>query len=301
VGEVAKKLGLYEEYAGPLSIREKMKIGYDNMQLEQVISWEDFQDKQYWIAPTDPEWEKVPPGLRLFYEDPEKHPLDTPTGKLEFYSQRLADIFPDDTVRGPLAKWIEKDGFHDERTSSDRAEKYPLLLMTNHGRWRIHAQNDDIPWTREIFTCKVKGWDGYMYEPIWMHPHDAEARGIKNGDILKMFNERGVVLGGALVWERIVPGAVSSDHGARADMICVGGPDGNIDRGGANNLISPLNGISPNCWGMATSGFLVEVQKVTMAEMEGWRERYPEAFAREYDPASGLRFEAWVLEEGESR
>ncbi len=159
--------------------------------------------------------------------------------------------------------------------------------MTNHGRWRIHAQNDDIPWTREIFTCKVKGWDGYLYEPIWIHPSDAEARGIENGDIVKMFNERGTVLGGALVWERIVPGAVSSDHGARADMICVGGPDGNLDRGGANNLISPLNGISPNCWGMATSGFLVEVQKVTMAEMEGWRERYPEAFAREYDPGVG--------------
>jgi anaerobic selenocysteine-containing dehydrogenase len=136
-----------------------------------------------------------------------------------------------------------------------------------------------------------------------MHPQDAEARGIKNGDIVKMYNERGTVLGGALVWERIMPGAVSSDHGARADMICIGGPDGNLDRGGANNLISPLNGISKNCWGMATSGFLVEVKKVSMAEMQGWRERYPEAFAREYDPASGLRFEAWVMEpeEGEGR
>jgi len=301
VGEVAKKLGLYEEYAGPLSIREKMKVGYDNMQLEGIISWEDFQDKEYWIAPTDPEWEKVPPGLRQFYEDPEKHPLETPSGKLEFYSQRLADLFPDDQVRGPLAKWVEKDEFHDERVSSSRANEYPLLLMTNHGRWRIHAQNDDIPWTREIMTCKVKGWDGYMYEPIWLNPKDAEARGIKDGDIVKMFNERGIVLGGALVWERIMEGAVSSDHGARADMICVGGPDGNIDRGGANNLISPLNGISPNCKGMATSGFLVEVQKVTMAEMEAWREKYPEAFAREYDPASGLRFEAWVLEEGRAK
>jgi trimethylamine-N-oxide reductase (cytochrome c) len=270
------------------------------MELQRVISWDDFQDKEYWIAPTDPEWEKVPPGLRLFYEDPEKNPLGTPTGKLEFYSQRLAEIFPEDEIRGPMAKWIEKDEFHDERISGERAKDYPLLLMTNHGRWRIHAQNDDIPWTREILTCKVRGWDGYMYEPVWMHPTDAEARGIKNGDIVKMFNERGTVLGGALVWERIMPGAVSSDHGARADLICVGGPDGNIDRGGANNLISPLKGISPNCWGMATSGFLVEVQKVTMAEMEAWKEKYPEAFARDYDPAYGLKFEAWVMKEGET-
>ena len=231
---------------------------------------------------------------------PEKHPLETPSGKLEFYSQRLADHYPDDNVRGPLPKWIEKDEFHDERISSPRANEYPLLLVSNHGRWRTHAQNDDIPWQREIMTCKVKGWDGYLYEPIWIHPVDAEARGIKDGDILKMFNERGTVLGGALVWERIMPGAVS--HGPRRPRRPVNvGPDGILDRGGANNLISPLNGISPNCWGMATSGFLVEVQKVTMAEMEEWREKYPEAFARKYDPASGLRFEAWVLEEGEAR
>ncbi len=96
-----------------------------------------------------------------------------------------------------------------------------------------------------------------------------------------------------------MPGAVSSDHGARADLICVDAEEGYLDRGGANNLISPSNGISTNCWGMATSGFLVEVQKVTAAEMEGWRKKYPDAFARTYDPASGLPLEAWVLEGGE--
>jgi hypothetical protein len=89
----------------------------------------------------------------------------------------------------------------------------------------------------------------------------------------------------------------SSDHGARADLINVGS-DGFFDRGGANNLISPVNGISQNCWGMATSGFLVDVAKLTMAEMEEWREKYPDAFARAYDPAAGLRFDAWVIEDG---
>ena len=82
-------------------------------------------------------------------------------------------------------------------------------------------------------------------------------------------------------------------------MLNVGGGEGNLDRGGANNLLSPLNGISQNCWGMATSGFLVEVAKVTEAEMEEWKKKYPEAFARKYDPAAGLRFDAWVIQEGE--
>ena len=111
---------------------------------------------------------------------------------------------------------------------------------------------------------------------------------------MKLFNERGVVLGAAIVWERIMPGVVSQDHGARADMIATG-PEIYLDRGGANNLISPENGTSQNCWGQATSGYLLEVQKVTMAEMEGWKIKYPASFAREYDPASGLRFNAWVV------
>ncbi len=123
--------------------------------------------------------------------------MKTPTGKLEFFSQRLADHFPDDEERPPYPKWIEKGPSHDERLSSERAKKYPLLLVSNHARWRTHAENDDITWTREIRTCKVKGYDGYMYEPVWIHPDDAAARGIKDGDIVKLINERGTVLGGA--------------------------------------------------------------------------------------------------------
>ena len=45
---------------------------------------------------------------------------------------------------------------------------------------------------------------------------------------------------------------------------------------------------------MATSGYLVDVQKVTAAEMESWREKYPEAFARDYSPAAGLRYTSWI-------
>jgi trimethylamine-N-oxide reductase (cytochrome c) len=297
VGEIAKKLGLYEEFTCGMTLDEKMELSFHNMELDQVISWEDFCDKQYYIVPSDPDWEKVPAGLREFYEDPIGHPLATPSGKLEFYSQRLADHYPDDKERAPLPKWVENSAFHDERIGGERAKTYPLLLMSNHGRWRTHAQNDDISWQREIKTCKIKGWDGYMYEPIWVNPQDAAARNIKDGDIVKLFNERGTVLGAAYVWERITPGALSMDHGARADLINVG-PDGFLDRGGANNLISPINGISQNCWGMATSGFLVDIAKVSMAEMEEWRTKYPDPFTREYDPAAGLRFDAWVIQDG---
>ena len=90
-----------------------------------------------------------------------------------------------------------------------------------------------------------------------------------------------------------MPGVVYQDHGARADIIAAG-PDEYIDRGGANNLISPENGTSQNCWGMATSGYLVDVRKVSMEEYKTWNDKYPESFNREYDEASGLRFDAWI-------
>jgi trimethylamine-N-oxide reductase (cytochrome c) len=93
-----------------------------------------------------------------------------------------------------------------------------------------------------------------------------------------------------------MPGAVYVDHGARTDFIV----PGKLDRGGAINLISPRGITSKHAGGQATSGYLVDVQKVSAAEMDKWKIQYPDAFEREYDPASGLRFNAWV-EEGEEK
>jgi trimethylamine-N-oxide reductase (cytochrome c) len=148
-----------------------------------------------------------------------------------------------------------------------------------------------VTWFREIPTCKIKGWDGYLYEPVWINPKDAKKRLIKNGDIVKLYNERGIVLGGAYVTERIIAGAVSQDHGARLDPIT-----DRLDRGGSNNLISPEATTSKNAQGEATSGYLVEMGKVSKAEMQEWKKEFPEAFKREYDPGAGLCFNSWVEE-----
>ena len=219
--------------------------------------------------------------------------MKTPSGKIEFYSQNLAKYFPDDKERPPVPHWIERSESHDERISGERAKKYPLLCMTNHPKWRVHAKLDDIDWFHEIVTGKVRGPDGYLYEPIWIHPSDAEKRGIKNGDVVKVFNERGGVLCRAYVTERIMPGVVNVDHGARYDPIV----PGELDRGGAINTITPHNTLSKNATGMAVSGFLVEVERADLDEL---RKQYPEAFNRPYDKASGLKFER-VLYGGEQK
>ncbi len=290
VCEVAKKLGVYKEYTKGKTVDEWIKFAYEHSNIQDMISWEELKEKDYYVVPIAPDWKKDPAGLRKFYEDPEANPLLTPSGKLEFYSERLAKHFPDDKERPPVPQWVEKGVTHDESLSSRRAKKYPLLLVSNHGRWRVHAQGDDISWTREAPTCKVKGPDGYMYEPLWLNTKTAAERGIKSGDIVEVYNERGIVLGGAYVTERLMPGVAYMDHGARCDWIA----PGEIDRGGAINLIAPTGIISKNAAGQATSGYLVEVEKVTLGQMEEWEKKYPEAFEREYDPASGLRFNAWV-------
>jgi len=221
--------------------------------------------------------------------DPGAHPLHTKSGKIEFYGQWLAEHFPDDLERAPVPHWIGEGITHQENRQSARARQYPLLLVSNHPRWRVHSEHDDVSWLREIPTCKVKAADGYLYEPVWINPADAGPRGIHNGDIVKMFNQRGTVLGGAYVTERIISGAVYQDHGARHDPIAT-----ELDRGGCNNLISPASMTSSNACGIATSGYLVEVEKVTAAQMAEWKRNYPEAFSREYEPSSGLQFSAWV-------
>jgi molybdopterin guanine dinucleotide-containing S/N-oxide reductase-like protein len=293
VCEVAKKLGLYEKYTQGKTVKEWIKYGYQNSNVQNLVSWEDLKDKGYYVVPTATDWQQDPPGLRKFYENPEADPLKTPSGKLEFFSERLARYFPDDKERPPIPKWIEKGVTHDERLSSKRTREYPLLLMSNHPRWRLHAQCDDIAWTRELPTAKVLGLDGYRYEPLWLNPMEATKRGIENGDIIQLFNERGIVLAGAYVTERLRPGVAYMDHGARCDWII----PGELDRGGAVNLISPEGTVSKNAPGQATSGYLVEVKKVSPEQMAEWRKNYPAAFKKEYDPASGLRFNAWVIEE----
>ena len=138
---------------------------------------------------------------------------------------------------------------------------------------------------------KVKGADGYLYEPVWLNPAEAASRGIAHGDIVKVYNERGVVLGGAYVTERLMPGVVYMDHGARWDPIIPGW----LDRGGAINTITPHKVTSKRATGMVVSGFLVEVAKVADEEMAGWCRDYPEAFGRRYDPATGVSLSGWLV------
>ena len=295
--ELAKRFGIYEEYTKGLSVDEEIAAAYEESFIKDFISFDELKKRQYFIPPVNPDWKDIPAGMREFYEDPESHPLHTPSGKIEFWSEALAEHFPDDKERTPMARWTiggsKEDGFaHDESQWGEKAKTYPLLLNTSPGRWRIHVQNDDICWLREIQTCKIRGKDGYMYEPVWMCPELAAERGIQNGDIVKVFNGQGIVLGAARISERVLPNSIKMDKGAHPDPIAP-----HIDRGGCTNLISPPDPISKHCEGFVVTGYLVDVAKLEDAEMEQWKRDYPENFARTYDPASGSSRAGWIVKE----
>ena len=294
--EVLDRFGKREELDLGMTTDQWLKYGFTNSHLTTEVDWDTLVEKGLYYPKLEENWRDELPGMRGFYEDPENFPLDTPSGKLEFYSQALADNFPDDKERQPIAKWItggpaEEGWTHDESLWGERCKKYPLLVTANPARFRVHVQGDDIAWYREIETTKVKGPDGYLYEPVWMAPEDAEARGIKNGDIVKVYNERGIILTGARISQRITPGSVVVAKGSRVDPIAP-----HIDRGGAINLISPEATVSKNCKGFAVTGYLIEAEKLTQEEYDSWKKDYPEAFDRAYDAGQGITRDAWVVE-----
>lgn len=294
---LAERFGVKEEYTGGKTVEEWQKHVYEISGAPDFVGWDELKEKGYWIQGDSPDVdlaEQPVGGLNDFYNDPVKYPLPTRSGKLEFYAQNLADHFPDDKERPPVPHWViggpASEGWtHDESLLGERAKQYPYLMVSNTPKWRCHSMFDDQPWTREI--NKVKGPDGYWYEAIWLNPADAAEKGIKNGDVVKVFNDRGTILAGARVVERCIPRSVIMDHGSTSDPIA-----DRLDRGGNNNFINPQGTSSKNANGMAVTGFLVGIEKANLEEL---RAQYPEAFARsldpaQYEPAYGPKLGAWV-------
>ena len=155
----------------------------------------------------------------------------------------------------------------------------------------------DVPWTREIEKYVV--WDGYAYSPIEINPADAEPRGIKEGDICRIYCDNGGVLGGARITERIIAGTIGMEKAGGGHHII----PGELHRGGNPNCINPDHNMSLRAYGGCYTGFLAQIEKVTMAQWDEWRTNYPEAFARgpeegkygtAYDPAYGPSCSGWI-------
>ncbi|MGA1861205.1 molybdopterin dinucleotide binding domain-containing protein [Azospirillum sp. 11R-A] len=130
----------------------------------------------------------------------------------------------------------------------------PLHLLSCQPATRLHSQYDHGAVSRE---SKIAG-----REPIRIHPGDAAARGIGNGDVVRVFNRRGAFLAGAVLTEGIRPGVLQIATGAWYDPVDPD-TDGSLDAHGNPNMVTPDTGTSDLAQGCSAQSALVEVERFT--------------------------------------
>jgi biotin/methionine sulfoxide reductase len=142
---------------------------------------------------------------RAFRNDPYNRKLPTPSGKVEIASSTIANFGYDDCAGHPT--WMPPV----EGVGSPMMRDYPLHLIANQPATRLHSQLD---FGAASVASKVQG-----REPVRIHPSDAAARGIASGDVVRLFNDRGACLAGAVLSMALRPGVVQLATGAWYDPI----------------------------------------------------------------------------------
>jgi biotin/methionine sulfoxide reductase len=149
--------------------------------------------------------------VRAFRHDPDRRKLPTPTGKVEIVSTTIAAFGYDDCPAHPT--WLPPV----EGAGSRIMEQYSLHLVANQPATRLHSQLD---FGATSLASKING-----REPVRISPSDAAARGIAEGDIVRLFNHRGACLAGAVISDAVRPGVLQIATGAWYDPL-----DPNADR-----------------------------------------------------------------------
>ena len=259
IGESRSDHDILAALADRLGFRERFTEGRDEMgwvrhlyetsrerARQRDLEMPEFEE--FWAAglfelppPEDP-----PVFLAAFRDDPDTHSLRTPSGKIEIWSERIASYKYADCPPHPT--WLEPA----EWLGSDKAKQYPLHLVSNQPVTRLHSQLDQGVVSQE---AKIAG-----REPIWIHPEDAAKRGISSGDVVRVFNERGQCLAGAVVTANIQQRAVQLATGAWYDPLEPGVP-GTLEKNGNPNVLTLDKGTSKLGQGSSAHTTLVEVER----------------------------------------
>ncbi|CAM3653633.1 biotin transporter BioY [Rouxiella silvae] len=194
--------------------------------------------------------------LKAFRDNPEASPLTTPSGKIEIFSQTVADFGYEECPGHPF--WYEKE----EAKQREITANWPLHLLSSQPRTRLHSQYDHGSVSR---SSKVQD-----REPLWLHPHDAAARGIIEGSVVKVFNHRGAILAGVHLSEDVRPGVVQMATGAWYDPQDPQ-KNGSLDKHGNPNVLTEDSGSSRLGQGCSAQSCWVEIA--------AWSEELPQVTA----------------------
>ena len=183
-----------------------------------------------------------------FRNDPLLNPLGTPSGKIEIYSDTIAKMNYDD-CKG-YASWIVPEEYAGNVTAEE-----PLALVTPHPYYRLHSQLAHTS-LRQKYAVNDR-------EPVLIHTEDAKARGIANGDIVRLFNKRGQVLAGAIVTDGIIQGTVALREGAWYDPLDLGVSEKPLCKNGCPNVLTRDEGTSKLAQGNSPNTCILQVEKFT--------------------------------------
>lgn len=270
--EIANRLGIGDQYAPTMkdvsaedwndAVVEKAREAYEFWKTVasgfgvEAPEWEDFVEKPVFRIPL-PET-----GYHVFMKDNllNDKPLDTPSGKIEFYSEFIADNDLATAQLPHMGKALGRgqikamamyrkppEGMHDKRVND-----YPLYMVTPHSFFKNHTAYDANPWFRDESRPSV-----------WISATDAKARNIKDGDKVRVFNDVGEIHLPAYVTSRLMPGVTCmifgryyEPNGVKTNLM----PTGIDTRGNCNALIS--SEFYDDVLGVLRCNALVEIQNL---------------------------------------
>jgi anaerobic dimethyl sulfoxide reductase subunit A len=242
--ELSKKFGIWEKYT---------EGGRDEKAWVEWMVDEIYRKTRFKEMPSFKALEETNAGLYSkpvetplisfsdFRQNPEKFPLSTPTGKIEIFSATLARMKMPLEIPA-IPKYIREW----ESPFGEESKKYPIQAMGHHYMPRVHSTHHNNEWSMEAFPQRA-----------FMSYEDAFLRNIKNGDLVKIWNDRGVMIIKCRLTRKIMPGVVDIPQGAWYK------PDNNgVDRGGNVNVLSTEKWTAL-AKGNAQHTIMVEIEKYT--------------------------------------
>ena len=237
--QLAKRLNAEMAFTEARSSDEWIKLLYDGFRARLMEAGREVETfEEFWKAGVLdlPVGSAIP--LSRFRESPERFPLKTPSGKIEIYSSRIAGFSYPDCPGHPA--WLFPSEWIDPAPESDE-----LYLIANNPATRLHSQLDP---GAESMDSKVAG-----REPVRMNPQDAAARGINDGEVVMLQNDRGACLAGVRLWAGVLAGTMQLSTGAWFEPQALGGVETCIH--GNPNVLTKDVGTSPlaqGCSGQLT-------------------------------------------------
>ncbi|MEJ3658235.1 molybdopterin-dependent oxidoreductase [Actinomycetes bacterium KLBMP 9759] len=247
LSELAAVLGVEEEFTEGRTAQEWVEHLYTEWAAataprigQELPDFASFWSGELLALPAQPQDRTF---LEEFRADPDGHPLTTPSGRIELFSEVIAAFGYADCPGHPA--WLEPE----EWLGSPLAATWPLHLVANQPRGRLHSQLDA---GAESKRHKVAG-----REAVTMHTVDAAERGIADGDVVRIFNDRGACLAGARVSDGIRRGVVQLPTGAWFDPQ----PDQRLCVHGNPNVLTRDRGTSRLAQGCTGQHTLVQVER----------------------------------------